>query len=399
MTLSQGRHMMAIPGPSVMPDRVLAAMHRAAPNIYAGELLEMTASLVPDLKAVARTQHNVAIYIGNGHAAWEASLSNVLSRGDKVLVPTTGHFALAWSQAAEGLGAKPEILDFGKRAPFDLARIEERLVADKAHDIKAVLAVHTDTSTSIRNDIAGLRKALDRAGHPALLMADCIASMGCDAFEMDAWGVDIAVSASQKGLMTPPGLGFVWFNDKADAAQDQANCVTNYWNWRPRANPEQFHQYFGGTAPTHHIFGLYEALKMLVQEEGVEAAWGRHAKLAQALWAAFEAWGEGGPAELNVPDANYRSNAVTAIRLGAPHGTALRDWVCEKMGVTLGIGLGMAPMGDPAWHGFFRIGHMGHVNAHMMMGTLGVIEAGLKALSIPHGPGGLEAAAKVLSEA
>lgn len=400
MTLSHGRHTLAIPGPSVMPDRVLQAMHRPAPNIYAGELIEMTHSLIPDLRAVARTAHHVAIYIGNGHAAWEAALSNVLSRGDHVLIPATGRFGFGWGDMARRLGAEVEMLDFGKRTPFDLARIEERLAADTAHAIKAVLAVQVDTSSSVRSDIAGLRAVLDRTGHPALLMADCMASLGCDRFEMDAWGVDVMVAGSQKGLMTPPGLCFVWFNDKADRARDTADLCTHYWDWRPRANPVEYYQYFDGTAPTHHLYGLRTALDMLVHEEGLEAAWARHEKIARAVWAAFGAWGtDGGLPELNVQDAAHRSHAVTAIRIGAPHGTALRDWVSEKAGVTLGIGLGMALPGDPAWHGFFRVGHMGHVNAHMMMGTLGCIQAGMVALGLKHGPGGLDAAAAVIAEA
>jgi alanine-glyoxylate transaminase/serine-glyoxylate transaminase/serine-pyruvate transaminase len=399
MSLAHGRHTLAIPGPSVMPDRVLNAMHRAAPNIYAGALIEMTRSLIPDLRAVARTRHAATIYIGNGHAVWEAALANVLSRGDLVLVPATGRFGYGWGEMAKGLGAEVEVMDFGKRAPVDLARLEERLAADTGHRIKAVLAVQTDTSTSVRSDIAGMRAALDRAGHPALLMADCIASLACDEFHMDDWGVDVTVAGSQKGLMTPPGLGFVWFSPKADAARERANCVTAYWDWRPRANPEEYWQFFDGTAPTHHLYGLREALTMLVREEGVEAAWARHAKLARAIWAAFEAWGQAGPVELNVADPAHRSHAVTSVRIGAPHGTALRDWLTEKAGVTLGIGLGMAPPGDPAWHGFFRVGHMGHVNAHMVMGTLGAIDAGLKALGIPHGSGALEAAAAVIATA
>ncbi len=399
MTLAHGRTTLAIPGPSVMPDRVLRAMHRAAPNIYAGELVEMTASLIPDLKAVARTGHNATIYIGNGHAAWEASLANVLSRGDKVLVPATGRFGYGWGEMAKGLGVAVEILDFGNRAPVDPARLEERLLADKAHEIKAILAVQTDTATSVRSDISAIRAAMDRAGHPALLMVDCIACLGCDAFHMDDWGVDVMVAGSQKGLMTPPGIGFVWFNDKADAARDRANCVTRYWDWRPRANPSEYWMYFDGTAPTHHLYGLREALTMLVHEEGLEAAWARHAMLARALWAAFDAWGQVGPVELNVADPAHRSHAVTSVRIGAPHGTRLRDWLTERAGVTLGIGLGMAESTDPAWHGFFRVGHMGHVNAHMMMGTLGAIEAALTALGIPHGKGGLEAAAAVMAEA
>jgi alanine-glyoxylate transaminase/serine-glyoxylate transaminase/serine-pyruvate transaminase len=397
--LANGRQMLAIPGPSVMPDRVLAAMHRAAPNIYAGELVALTAALIPDLKAVARTRHRVAIYIGNGHAIWEAALANTAAPGDKVLIPATGRFGHGWAEMARRMGIGAEILDFGMASPMDLSQVEARLAADKTREIRAVLAVHTDTSTSIRNDLPALRAAIDRAGHPAVLMADCMASLGCDMFEMDKWGIDVTLAGSQKGLMTPPGLGFVWFNDKAEAARARLKQVSAYWDWVPRANPEEYWQYFDGTAPTHHLYGLREALTMIVREEGVEAAWARHARLARALWAAFEMWGREGPMALNVADPAYRSHAVTSARLGPPHATVLRDWTEAKAGLTLGIGLGMAPSGDPAWHGFFRVGHMGHVNAHMMMGTLGAIDAGLKALGLPHGRGALEAASEVIAGA
>ena len=391
-----GREYLAIPGPSVMPDAVLQAMHRGAPNIYAGALIDIAASLVPDLKRVARTDGHVAMYIGNGHAAWEAALANVIAPGDRVLVPATGRFAHGWGDMAEGLGAEVDILDFGKRTPMDMERIAEALRQDSAHSIKAVLAVHVDTSTSIRNDIAALRAVMDEVGHPALLMADCIASLGCDTFEMDAWGVDVMVAGCQKGLMVPPGMCFVFFNAKADAVRAGMPRVSRYWDWSPRANPDEFFMYWNGTAPTHHLFGLRAALDMIHAEE-IEAVWKRHNLLARAIWAASERWGQEGPLELNVPDAAHRSTAVTALRLPAPHGTALRDWVEHNLGLTLGIGLGMAPPGDPAWHGFFRLGHMGHVNGHMIMGLLGGIETGLGALDIPRGSGALDAAAAVIA--
>ena len=397
MTLAHGRPYLAIPGPSVMPDRVLNAMHRAAPNIYEGDLVEMVAGLVPDLKAVARTDGSVAIYICNGHGAWEAAAANTIRAGEKVLVLSTGRFAEGWAVVFDRLGARTEVIDFGKRAAVDLDRVEQLLAADSSHEYKAVITVHVDTSTSVKNDIAGIRAVLDKLGHPALFMVDCIASLAVDRFEMDAWGVDVMVAASQKGLMTPPGLGFVYFNDKAAARQ--AETVSFYWDWAPRANPALFYQYFGGTAPTHHLFGLREALDMIAEEGGVEAVWARHEKLARAAWAAFEAWGQTGPLELNIKDPANRSCAVTALRIGGEDGTRLRRWVEDKAGVTLGIGLGMAEPGDPAWHGFFRLGHMGHLNAHMMMGALGVIEAAFVALDIPHGPGALQAAAEVISEA
>lgn len=398
LALAQGREYLAIPGPSVVPDAVLQAMHRPSPNIYSGELVEMTHAIFPDLKRLAGTRHNVAIYMCNGHGTWEAALSNVIGPGDKVLVPATGAFGLGWGEMAEGLGAEVEIIDFGKSAPMDMGRVAEALAADQAHEIKAVLGVHVDTSSSVRNDIAALRRAMDAAGHPALLMADCIASMGCDVFRMDDWGVDVAITASQKGLMMPPGLGFVFFNDKAAAVRDAMPRVSRYWDWNPRVDPDGFYQYFCGTAPTHHLYGLRAALDM-IQTEGLCHVWARHERLARAIWAACDVWGQGGPLSLNVADRAHRSHAVTALNIDPPLATALRDWTETTLGLTLGISLGMAAPDDPAWHGHFRLGHMGHVNGHMILGLLGGIEAGLTGLAIPHGRGAVEAAAAVIAGA
>jgi alanine-glyoxylate transaminase/serine-glyoxylate transaminase/serine-pyruvate transaminase len=398
MTLAAGRTYLAIPGPSVIPDRVLRAMHRAAPNIYTGELVEMVPRLLGDLNAVARSSGEVAIYIANGHGAWEAAVANVVAPGDRVLVLATGRFAGGWGRVAERLGAEITTLDFGRRAPVDIGRLAEALAADRGHRIRAVMAVQVDTATGVLNDVAAIRQALDAAGHPALLLIDAIACLGCDRLEMDAWGVDVMVSASQKGLMTPPGLGIVWFNGKAAAARAALPSVSPYWDWAPRADPDGFYEYFCGTAPTHHLYGLREALDM-IGEEGIEAVWARHRRLARAIWAAFEAWGTGGPVELNIPDAAHRSTAVTAARVGAPHGTRLREWVEARAGVTLGIGLGMADPADPEWHGYFRLGHMGHVNAHMVLGALAAIQSGLTAVGVPFGPGGLDAAAEIVAGA
>ena len=390
MSLSQGRAYLAIPGPSVIPDAVLRAMHRASPNIYEGELHDLTDSLIPDLKHVAMTDGNVAIYIGNGHAAWEAALANTISAGDTVLVLATGRFGIGWGEMASGLGAKVETIDFGSQATIDLSQVEEVLTQDKEGRIKAVLAVHVDTSTSVKNDIALLRAAMDSAGHPALLMADCIASLGCDRFEMDTWGVDVMVSGCQKGLMTPAGMSFVWFNAKADAIQ--SDRVSAYWDWRPRVNPDYYFKYFDGTAPTHHLYGLRTSLDM-IKAEGLVQVFDRHEKLAQIIWAAFDQWSTVGPMALNVADPAHRSHAVTSVSVGSPNGDALRRWCEHQCGLTLGIGLGR----DPA-DAYFRIGHMGHVNAHMIMGVLGTIDAGLKALDIPHGDGALAAAAQALAD-
>ena len=389
MSLSHGRAYLAIPGPSVMPDAVLRAMHRASPNIYEGELHDLTDSLVPDLKAVARTAGHVAIYIGNGHAAWEASLANVCAPGDTVLVLATGRFGHGWAEMAKGLGLTVDILDFGQADAVDADRVTARLKADGSGQIKAVLVCQTDTSTGVRNDVAGVRAAMDAAGHDALLMADCMASLGCDTFEMDAWGVDVMVAGCQKGLMTPAGLAFVFFNDRADARQ--VGTVSSWWNWRPRANPVMYYQYSNGTAPTHHFYGLRAALDM-IKDEGLDNVLARHATLARAIWAACEVWGQGGALRLNVADPALRSHSVTSVGMGPGQGDALRHWCEHQAGLTLGIGLGREPA--DAW---FRIGHMGHVNAQMILGCLGTIEAGLIACDIPHGAGGIRAAAEVIA--
>ncbi|KAB2540564.1 septum site-determining protein [Salipiger aestuarii] len=398
MSLAHGRPYLAIPGPSVMPDAVLRAMHRAAPNIYEGALVDMVRGIIPDLRHVARTDGHACIYIANGHGAWEAALSNVVAEGDKVLVAATGRFGHGWADMATGLGAEVELIDFGRKSPINAEQVFEALRADPGHAIRAVLMSHVDTASAVRNDVAAVRRALDDAGHPALLMVDCIASLACDEFRMDDWGADIMVAGSQKGLMVPPGLSFVFFNDHAAARRETMKRVSRYWDWKPRADPEFFYQYFGGTAPAHHLYGLRAALDM-IREEGLEAIWSRHATLARAIWAAVEVWGADGPMSLNIADAANRSHAVTAVRIGAPYGARLREWTDTKAGVTLGLGIGMSEPDDPNGTGFFRIGHMGHVNAHMVLGALGVIEAGLQALGVPHGRGGLSAAAGVIAAA
>ena len=399
MSLAQGRPYLAIPGPSTMPDRVLNAMHRAAPNIYEGALVEMTRGIYPDLRRVAGTAAHVAIYIANGHGAWEAANANLFSRGDRALVAATGRFGIGWAESAKRMGVEVEVIDFGRAAPADPARIAKVLAADTGHAIRAVLVTHVDTASSVRNDIPAIRAAIDAVGHPALLAVDCIASLGCDEFHMDAWGVDVMVAASQKGLMVPPGLGFVWFSDKALAASQGADLATPYWDWKPRAVGAEYYQFFCGTAPTHHLFGLRESLTMILEEEGLPHVWARHATLARAVWAAFEAWGRGGDIALNIADPAHRGHSVTAARIGGGGAGRLRKWLETEAGVTLGIGLGMALPEDPAYGDFLRVAHMGHVNAHMTLGVLASMEAGMRALGIPHGKGGLEAAAAVVAGA
>ena len=347
MPLANGRPYLAIPGPSVMPDEVLQAMHRASPNIYKGELHELTHSLIPDLKAVGRTDGNVAIYIGNGHSAWEAALANVTSRGDKILVAAAGTFGKGWAEMASAMGLNVELLEFPMTGPVDPDAVEAALRQDTEGAIKAVLLCHVDTSTGGRSDVPAIRAAIDAAGHDALLMVDCIASLGCDRYEMDAWGVDVTVSACQKGLMTPAGLAFVHFNEKA--AVRKGDNASRYWDWSLRIDPEVYFMYFNGTAPTHHLYGLRAALDIF-KAEGIENVWARHSALAEMIWAAFDTWSEEGPLAINIPKIEARSCAVTSISAGPGNGLALQNWCETQAGLTLGIGLGR----DPS-DGYFRI--------------------------------------------
>lgn len=396
MSLNFGRTQLAIPGPSVIPERVLSAMHRPSPNIYHGELVEMVKTLFPDLKAVARTKHHATMYIANGHGAWEASLINVLNPGDKVLLLTTGRFGEGWGEVARSLGIETQILDFGLQSDADPQHVEDALRADTKGEIRAVMTVHVDTATSVRNDIPGLREAIDNAGHDALFMVDCIASLGCDRFEMDDWGVDVMVAGCQKGLMTPAGMSFVFFNDRAVEARKRTK-PSWYWDWSPRVNPEIFYHQFGGTAPTQHLYGLREALTILVQEEGIEAAWKRHETIARSIWTAIDVWGAEGTMHHNIADPAKRSRAVSAISTAPGYAGKIRHWTEYEAGLTLGIGLGLAEPDTPQWEQQMRIGHMGHQNVAMTMAVLGSIETAMIANNIPHGTGALEAAAKLLA--
>ncbi|MEO0681785.1 MAG: aminotransferase class V-fold PLP-dependent enzyme [Pseudomonadota bacterium] len=395
MSLRYGRDFLSIPGPSVMPDRVLGAMHRSAPNIYEGALPDMVVGMTPDLKRVARTTAGrVACYIANGHGAWEAAISNTLSRGDKVLVLDCGRFAAGWGEMARVMGCDVEVMEATDGAPNDPGALEARLRADAAHQIRAVMLVQVDTASSATNDIPAMRAALDAAGHPALFMVDCIACLGSIPFEFDLWNVDVLVAGSQKGLMTPPGLAFVWASEKAWA--HRGDLVTSYWDWRPRAEPEMFYQRFCGTAPTHLLFGLREALTMLLEEEGLEGAWARHRVMADAVRACAARWAEGATPALGVgfavTDPASRSDVVTTLRTHGFDVEAMRKYAEAEMGLTLGTGLGR--FGGAA----FRIGHMGWLNPPMILGTLGATEAALRAWGVPF-ESGLDAAAQVISGA
>lgn len=390
MTVRAGREFLAIPGPTTMPDEVLQAMHRPALEIYSDQMVELTESLLADLSRLFATKGQSYIYIANGHGAWEATLSNVLSRGDKVLVLESGRFAIGWGQAAAGMGAEVEVLKGDWRRAIRPAEVEARLRQDKDHSIKAIVAVQVDTASGAYNDIEAIGKAIKSSGHPALFMVDTVASLGCMPFEMDKWGVDVAMSGSQKGLMTPPGLGFVAANDRARAVHKHANLRTPYWDWTEREGSEHYRKY-AGTAPVHLLFALRKAIDILTVE-GLENAFLRHRLLAEAVRRAVGAWAEGQVLGFNITEANERSNTVTTVTMNGHDPAALQRYCKEKCGVVLGTGIG--DLSGQA----FRIAHMGHVNAPMILGTLGVIEVALNALDIPHGKGGTEAAIEYLGE-
>ncbi len=391
MSVAAGREFLSIPGPTTVPDEVLRAMHRPAVDIYSGGLIDVTMSLLADLKRVFRTSGRTYMYAANGHGAWEAALCNVLSRGDKVLVLESGRFALGWGEMGQKLGLDVDVLKGDWRRAVRPADVEERLRADKTHAIKAVLVVQVDTASGVVNDIPAISKAIRAANHPALFMVDGVASLGTMPFEMDGWGIDVAVSGSQKGLMSPPGLGLVAASERASALHTTANLNTPYWDWGFREGEEHYQKYCG-TPPEHLLFALRQALDMLFTE-GFEAAFERHRLLAEAVRRAVSVWAEGQALAFNIADPHERANSVTTILWQRPGGPQpLIDYAREKCGVVLGVGIG-ALSGKA-----FRIAHMGHVNAPMVLGTLGVIETGLSALGIPHGRGGVQAAIEWLGE-
>ncbi len=392
MNLNRGRALTSIPGPSVIPDRVLNAMHMAMPNIYEGELIDVTDTVFRDLPAIAHTKGRVFLPISNGHGAWEMALTNTLCRGDKILVLASGRFAIGWGEQATKLGCEVDMIDFGDRDPVDPARVEAHLRADKEHAIKAVLVVQIDTASSVWNDIQALRGAMDSAGHPALLMVDCVASLGCVPFYMDDWGVDVTVGGSQKGLMVPPGLGIVWASEKALDAHRSADLVTPYWDWTQRMSEELFYLKFSGTAPIQHIYAMRTALDM-IQEEGLENVWARHQVFADAVRAAVGAWSTQGNLEFNINEPAARGNSTTTVLTGDLDGAKLRRICQDQAGLTLGIGLG--DFQDRA----FRIGHMGHLNPPMVLGALATTEAALIAMEAPLAGSGITAAAEVIGSA
>lgn len=390
MVVRAGREFLAIPGPTTMPDEVLRAMHRPALDIYSDAMVELTDSLLRDLSRLFCTAGQSYIYIANGHGAWEATLSNVLSRGDKILVLESGRFAVGWGNAAAAMGIEVEVLKGDWRRAVRPADVEARLRQDSAGAIKAILVVQVDTASGAVNDIAAIGRAIRNAGHDALFMVDAVASLGCMPFEMDAWGVDVAMSGSQKGLMAPPGLSFVAANARAREVHRSAGLRTPYWDWTEREGLEHYRKY-AGTAPVHLLYALRQALDMLFAEK-LDHAFRRHRLLAEAVRRAVAVWAQGRALDFNIAEPRERSDTVTTVLTSGADPVALRKYCAEQCGVVLGVGIG-----DLTGQAF-RIAHMGHINAPMILGTLGVVEVGLRALRIPHGEGGVAAAINWLGD-
>src|ERR1700674_2033246 len=274
-------------------------------------MVDMTDSLLRDLSGLFATKGHSYIYIANGHGAWEAALSNVLSRGDKVLVLESGRFAIGWGNAAAAMGAEVEVLKGDWRRAIRPGEVEARLRRDKDHSIKAILAVQVDTASGVYNDIEAIGKAIKTSGHPALFMVDAVASLGCMPFEMDAWGVDVAMAGSQKGLMTPPGLSFVAASPRARRVHKHAGLRTPYWDWTAREGEEHYQKY-AGTPPEHLLFGLRQALDMLFGEKP-NNVFLRHRLLAEAVRRAVAVWSEGQAMSFNIVEPDERSDTVTVV--------------------------------------------------------------------------------------
>jgi alanine-glyoxylate transaminase/serine-glyoxylate transaminase/serine-pyruvate transaminase len=384
--LHTGKHFLQIPGPTNVPDRVLRAMDMPTIDHRGPEFAQLGLEVLEGCKAVFGTRNPVVIYPSSGTGAWEAAIVNTLAAGDRVLMAETGHFAALWKALAEKFGLEVDFLagDWRRGAPPEA--IEARLAADRPHSIKAVMVVHNETSTGVTSRIRQIREAMDRANHPALLLVDTISSLGSIDYQHDGWGVDVTVSCSQKGLMLPPGLGFNAVSDKALAAARANPAPRSYWDWHEIIRQNE-HGGWPYTPATNLLYGLKEALAML-QEEGLEHVFARHLKLAAAARAAVRGWG----LEILCQNPDEYSPVLTAVLMPDGHDAdRFRDVVLANFDMSLGAGLSKIK------GKVFRIGHLGHFNELMLMGTLSGIEMGLALAKVPHQSGGVLAAMKVLT--
>jgi alanine-glyoxylate transaminase / serine-glyoxylate transaminase / serine-pyruvate transaminase len=384
--LHTGKHFLQIPGPTNVPDRVLRAMDMPTIDHRGPEFAQLGLEVLEGCKSVFGTRNPVVIYPSSGTGAWEAAIVNTLAAGDKVLMAETGHFATLWKTLAEKFELEVDFLAGDWRHGASPEDIEARLVADHSHTIKAVMVVHNETSTGVTSRIRQIREAMNRANHPALLLVDTISSLGSIDYQHDAWGVDVTVSCSQKGLMLPPGLGFNAVSDKALAVAKTNATSRAYWDWHDiiRQNENGGWPY---TPATNLLYGLKEAIAMLT-EEGLENVFARHLRLAAATRAAVRAWG----LEILCQNPDEFSPVLTAVLMPAGHDAdRFREVVLQHFDMSLGAGLSKIK------GKVFRIGHLGHFNELMLMGTLSGVEMGLALANVPHEAGGVLAAMKSLT--
>ena len=386
MASRSGRHFLQIPGPSNVPDRVLRAMDRPTIDHRGPEFARLGRAVLQGCQAVFQTGGPVVIFPSSGTGAWEAAIVNTLAAGDRVLMYETGHFATLWRAMAGRLGLAVEWVPGDWRRGADPADVEARLRADADHAIKAVMVVHNETSTGVTSRIPEIRAAMDAASHPALLMVDTISSLGSVDYKHEAWGVDVTVSCSQKGLMLPPGLGFNAVSPKALAAAAAGGMPRSYWDWQDMLGPNAG-GFFPYTPATNLLYGLEQALAMLL-EEGLDQVFARHARHAAATRAAVRAWG----LDILCQEPSEHSNILTAVVVPDGHDADhLRAVILEQYDMSLGAGLAKLK------GRVFRIGHLGDFNDLMLLGTLGGVEMGLHAAGVPHSRGGVAAAMDLLA--
>ena len=376
-----GRHFLQIPGPTNVPDRVLRAMNRPVIDHRGPEFAKLAGDVLNSLRTIFQTSGPVVMYPASGTGAWEAAIVNTLSPGDPVLMFETGHFSQLWRQLAERFGIKVEYVPGTWRRGADPAEVEARLGSDPQHTFKAVMVVHNETSTGVTSRISEIRRAMNRVGHPALLIVDTISSLACVDYRHEQWEVDVTVAGSQKGLMLPPGLSFNAISEKALSASKAAKLSRSYWDWKDMLAPNRT-GFFPFTPATNLIYGLQEALTML-QEEGLSNVFDRHHRHARATRAAVQAWG----LEIVCEEPREYSNSLTAAFVPEGHDAdRLRNIILEKFDMSLGAGLSKLA------GKVFRIGHLGSFNDLMLAGTLSGIEMGLRLAGVPHNDGGVTAA-------
>ena len=390
MTVPRGWQFFMHPGPTNIPHRVLQAMARPAVDFTAPEFVALRDRSLERMKSILKTKKGFVItYAASGNGAWDASIANLFSPGDKVLIPQTGFFADRWSNTARAYGLDVVPIATPDRRAVDPEVMAKHLAEDTAHAIKAVMLIQNETATGMRHPVAEVRAAMNRVGHPALYLVDTISSLASYDFRMDEWGVDLVIGGSQKGLMMPPGMAFTAINARAWEAAQSARCPRRYWDWRPMVQDGK-QVAFCGTPPIAHFYGLEAALDM-IEEEGLENVFARHRRLANATRACVRHWGKEGGLEIYSLDPDAASDSLTAVLMPAGHDAdRVREIAANRYGVALGRGLAVLQ------GRVFRIGHMGDLNEPMLLGALGAIELALAEAGVPHKRGGIDAAMDAL---